>query len=859
MDLPKIEIPALRADGTTQHIVVPAGERAGVLIVDDTPAKLVALGAIVSGMALEIVTASSGEQALRQLLKRDFAVILLDVNMPTMDGFETATLIRSRPRSEHTPIIFVTAEANSDTARISGYTLGAVDFIYSPIIPEILRAKVRVFVNLYTIQRQLLLHTEELEARQQELANSNQALNGLYRVAEGLSRAVSEREVVETALEMALELPRVQAGWISLREGESGFRLAATRNLPPALEAPGALEGDCLCRRKLLAGELGAVNILECERLDKTKGDTRGLRYHASVPLWHGDRTLGVMNLAGPQEGAFKENELKVLHGIGHQIAVALERARLHDKLNDSEMMSRSLTEGMVEGMITTTTENIVLEANAAALQLFGYEKSDLIGRDASELVPERHRRHYKDTMAALRAQPDSVRIPSRVLRSVRKDGSEFTASLSFASVQVGGRRLFTGMILDITESKRLAEAQARLIGILDATPDFVATTDADQRVTYLNPTAKQLLGIAKGEDTSQVKISSSHPEWAAKLVLEVGLPTAIRDGTWSGDTAFIDRDGREVPMSQTIIAHKDAGGAVEYLSTIGRNMTERKRTEAALQQELIRHQETERELFDARVLLAETDRQEAVGRLAAGVAHEVKNPLAIIRLGIDYLSKEFAPESTQGAVLGKIQQATVRADSIVTDLMQFSRQKSLARHPTQINAVIDNAINLVSHEITVRNIDIVRSYDDSMPPILADPDQLAQVFVNLLSNAAQAIGRGGRIKVVTRSIRLSERDLEQDKTGTFRIGERVITVEIKDNGPGVSSEHEKRLFEPFFTTKSIGEGTGLGLAVSRNIVIMHEGSINLANRPEGGASALLMFPVDRGVSANEAADTGGG
>ncbi len=164
MELPKTEIPALRAD-TTQRSVMPVGERASVLIVDDTPAKLAALGAIVSGigMELEIVTATSGEQALRQLLKRDFAVILLDVNMPIMSGFETATLIRSRPRSEHTPIIFVTAEANSEVERISGYTLGAVDFIYSPIIPEILRAKVRVFVGLFYLQRQALLHNEHLE------------------------------------------------------------------------------------------------------------------------------------------------------------------------------------------------------------------------------------------------------------------------------------------------------------------------------------------------------------------------------------------------------------------------------------------------------------------------------------------------------------------------------------------------------------------------------------------------------------------------------------------------------------------------------------------------------------------------
>ncbi len=387
MDIPKIEIPTLRADGTTQRIVVPAGERAGVLIVDDTPAKLVALAAIVSGMALEIVTATSGEQALRQLLKRDFAVILLDVNMPMMNGFETATLIRSRPRSEHTPIIFVTAEANSEAERSSGYTLGAVDFIYSPIIPEILRAKVRVFVDLFNLQRQLLLHTEELEARQQELSNSNQVLNGLYRIAEGLNRAGSEREVAETTLEWALELPGVQAGWISLREGESGFRLAAARNLPPALEAPGALEGDCLCRRQLLAGELGAVNILECERLGKTKGDTRGLRYHASVPLGLGDRTLGVLNLVGPQEGLFKEEELKVLHGVGQQVAVALERAWLHEHLESLvAQRTAALTEEIAE---RKRAEEKVKRLNRIYAVLSGISTTIVRIHDRQELFAE--------------------------------------------------------------------------------------------------------------------------------------------------------------------------------------------------------------------------------------------------------------------------------------------------------------------------------------------------------------------------------------------------------------------------------------------------------------------------------------
>ncbi|CDS55142.1 sensory box histidine kinase [Polaromonas sp. CG9_12] len=213
IDIPKIEIPALRADGTTQRIVAPVGERGGVLIVDDTPSKLVALGAIVSGMALEIVTATSGEQALRQLLKRDFAVILLDVNMPMMDGFETAKLIRSRPRSANTPIIFVTAEAKSEAEHSSGYTLGAVDFIYSPIIPDILRAKVQVFVNLFYLHRQVLLQNEHLEslveqrtaALTEEITEREQAQEEILRLNASLEERVQQRTAQLHAANQELE------------------------------------------------------------------------------------------------------------------------------------------------------------------------------------------------------------------------------------------------------------------------------------------------------------------------------------------------------------------------------------------------------------------------------------------------------------------------------------------------------------------------------------------------------------------------------------------------------------------------------------------------------------------------------
>jgi DNA-binding response OmpR family regulator len=162
MSMKHQDSPVLKAGSHVRQPLSPDGIPASVLVVDDNSAKLKAVVSIVSRMGLDVTTAASGREALRMLLKQDFAVILLDVKMPLMDGFETATLIHGRPRSAHTPIIFITAEADSDSERFLGYTLGAVDYIFSPIVPEVLSAKVRVFVDLFYLQRKLILQTDEL-------------------------------------------------------------------------------------------------------------------------------------------------------------------------------------------------------------------------------------------------------------------------------------------------------------------------------------------------------------------------------------------------------------------------------------------------------------------------------------------------------------------------------------------------------------------------------------------------------------------------------------------------------------------------------------------------------------------------
>jgi PAS domain S-box-containing protein len=531
------------------------------------------------------------------------------------------------------------------------------------------------------------------------------------------------------------------------------------------------------------------------------------------------------------------------------------ERKQADSALRESEARYRDLVENSGVVICTHDLEGKLLSVNAAMVRFTGYSREALLRMNVADMLTRGARDRFAAYLAEIRTKGTA-----RGLMQIRAaDGKtrwwEYHNTLRTEGVAAPVVR---GMGEDVTERMRaeesLRESEQELRAIFEGALDGLVVADAEaKKFLTANAAMCSMLGYTL-EEIVRTGVSDIHPKQDLPRVVEQFERQLRGEIRMSADIPVMRKDGSvfyaDINASPIRFAGKDC------ILGIFRDVTERKRAEEALQQQHARLLETERELLNAHESLAEADRLESVGRLAAGVAHEVKNPLTIIRLGTDYLAKQLSQESNQ-VVLDKIWAAIDRAEHVIRDLLDFSRQKPFAPRPTNINDVIDNAIHLIKHEIDQRNIVIIRNGDDPMHPIFADPDRLVQVFINLLTNAAQAIGQGGSIEIVTRSIRLSERDLEHAETSVFRIGEPVITVDIRDNGPGISAENEKKLFEPFFTTKPMGEGSGLGLAVSRSIVIMHRGSISISNRPEGGASALLMFRVDREHLTNEKANTG--
>ena len=245
-------------------------------------------------------------------------------------------------------------------------------------------------------------------------------------------------------------------------------------------------------------------------------------------------------------------------------------------------------------------------------------------------------------------------------------------------------------------------------------------------------------------------------------------------------------------------------------------------------------------QLFAAQTSLMHADKMETVGRIAAGVAHEVKNPLTVITMGLDYLSTGFPQHTDENIpnVLGEMRESALRADTIIRGLLDFSASSRWDVSEEDLNSAIEQSLQLVRHEFVQNRITVDKDLDENLPPLKLNRTKMEQVFINLFINAAHAMPGGGTLSVRTY--------VQQTPMGNNATGDNVETVvaEVADTGTGIPPEILTKIFEPFFTTKPVGVGTGLGMCVVKNIVELHGGTITMANRPQGGAKATISFKV---------------
>ena len=281
--------------------------------------------------------------------------------------------------------------------------------------------------------------------------------------------------------------------------------------------------------------------------------------------------------------------------------------------------------------------------------------------------------------------------------------------------------------------------------------------------------------------------------------------------------------------------------GLVSTVATQLGLVIQRKRAEEALEKA---HDEL-REAFDTlemtQAAAITSEKLAAVGRLTAGVCHEILNPLNFITLCLQRLRNDPDHDPELAEDLRGIQEYSNRIVDITQALLSFSRQHTPERHPIDLNEVLSGTLTLLEHDMKLQNISVELNLAEDLPPILADKGQLHQVLLNLLTNASDFMPKGGRITLSTAEVE----PLFEDKG-------KAVEIRVEDTGPGIAPEDLDKLFEPFFTTKPVGEGTGLGLSICQGIIEAHGGVIWAENAPDGGGAVFIIHLNVEGVDVEQ-------
>ncbi len=250
--------------------------------------------------------------------------------------------------------------------------------------------------------------------------------------------------------------------------------------------------------------------------------------------------------------------------------------------------------------------------------------------------------------------------------------------------------------------------------------------------------------------------------------------------------------------------------------------------------------------LIDTQLQLIQAEKLDTIGTLAAGVAHEVKNPLAIIQFGIDYIAhdRNIMKNEELMSVTEDIVNAVNRADLVIKSLLDFTSTTQEKFDITDINPVVTESVSLLKHELFKKNIELIIDLDNNLPPVEIDQNKIQQVLVNLIMNSIHAMDENGMltIKTYTKSVKeISERN-KLSLTDQHLIGDNAVVVETEDSGTGIPNDIIDDIFDPFFTTKWNGDGSGLGLTIVHNIVHLHDAIIKIKNRENRGVKATLIF-----------------
>jgi PAS domain S-box-containing protein len=506
-----------------------------------------------------------------------------------------------------------------------------------------------------------------------------------------------------------------------------------------------------------------------------------------------------------------------------------------------AERLFQLVVESAPNAIVMVNAESRIVLVNSQTEKFFGYRRDELLGKPIEILIPERHRDHHPDYVKSFKAEHRARPMGlGRNLFGLRKDGSEFPVEVGLSPVETEQELLILSAIVDISERVRsdreLQRMRTYLKNIIDSMPSVLVGVDEEGRVTEWNQSAERATGVPTGSAIGQ-PFSKLFPELESQLD---NMRKAIRTHTPMRTERLITEKDGEPRYADVMVYPLLADGSAGAVIRVD-DITNRVRIEQ---------------------MMVQTEKMMSVGGLAAGMAHEINNPLSGVLQSSQNIQRRLSPElepnrrtaealgvdlklvyrylDERGIIefVNAIQQSASRASHIVADMLAYSRGTASEFEPARVDEMLNTVVRLATSDYDLKKkydfkqVEIVRDFDPELETLICDHTEIEQVLLNLIKNAAQAMAEGGT-PPPHRIILRTRREGEYGR------------IEVQDNGPGMDEQTQRRVFEPFFTTKAVGVGTGLGLSVSYFIITeQHKGHIDVASTLGEGTCFTIHLPL---------------
>jgi len=498
------------------------------------------------------------------------------------------------------------------------------------------------------------------------------------------------------------------------------------------------------------------------------------------------------------------------------------ERYTLTQKLRLLQLAASSVSDGIVV-CDASEPDMPLLYINPAFEKMTGYIEAEILGKNLRFLQRENRNQPGIDKLREAIKKGEAC---DAIVLNYRKDGTPFWNEIRIRPVQnpEGLLTHYVGIKTDVTErihaNQALKESEERFRQLAENIPEVFWLSDPElTKIFYVNPSYENIIGrtcesLYKNPRSFMEVI---HPDDRAQVMATVGRSNEgfdlehriIRPG---GEIRWIR--ARTVPV-------RDTTGKVYRIAGVAEDITEARQSVENLRS-------AKKKLEETQAQLVQSEKLAGIGQLAAGVAHELNNPLSGV-MGFSQLLLDDPELSGQHrkdveTILGQSQ----RCKTIIQNLLQFSRRRDPKVETLDLIVLLKATLNLVAYEFTTSGIKMVQTLPSSLPPIHGDSNQLQQVFVNLLTNAQQAMAGCSKQSLT----------VEAGHTSTHSY------IRIRDTGAGIAPEIMSKIFDPFFTTKPVGQGTGLGLSICYGIIQEHAGKITVESKPEEGSTFTVELPI---------------